>query len=435
MATPEMAFEILSRNGSTIASNDSLPQRPHYEVNLGTLEYVDPYDHNLMCAICHSPFVLPVKLDCEHVFCQRCINQAIKHQHQNSRSCPSCRRRIGSSPVTRVLKILDRILDELLVKCPFQVLGCIEEMPRCRVQDHLLRYCNYSEVDCPNESCGLPLQRKDMKGTKCLHYLVHCEDCGLEMMERDLESHRTLKCEFRKANCPDCREQVLIQNLETHIERCPEAIFPCTAAGYGCEFIARQTNLEEHLKQCALAKLVPFLKLQNDRLEAHESAIKHLRHRNSILETSFSTMNDSLGPSANFIDAPENLVSPSDPGPFDSTAHHLLSLHESLREEVSRVSAAVSELDAKAGVMVMNESLRRKEDFIHTNATIGGMRAQLHWLVSARLQNQQRVATLRMQTSDAESGVGASSTTAGPSGAMTLPIRRLSDSNRQDPKL
>ncbi|KAI9836372.1 MAG: hypothetical protein M1819_001401 [Sarea resinae] len=72
--------------------------------------------------------------------------------------------------------------------------------------------------------------------------------------------------------------------------------------------------------------------------------------------------------------------------------HHLLSLYENLREEVDRVSAAVSELDAKSSVMLMNESLRTKEDMAHTNAALNSMRMQLHWLMSARLQTQPRTA-------------------------------------------
>ena len=77
-------------------------------VDLRGLEYVDEFDHNLLCAICHSAFVLPVKLDCEHVFCQECINQALSH----SDNCPTCRRQISGRPMgVAVPKIIDRILD------------------------------------------------------------------------------------------------------------------------------------------------------------------------------------------------------------------------------------------------------------------------------------------------------------------------------------
>ena len=404
-------------------------------VDFRALEYVGSYDHNLMCAICHSPFVSPVKLSCEHVFCQHCVNQAMRHQPQDLWSCPSCRRKIDAASVTPVPKILHRILEELVVKCPLRKKGCLESMPRCRVQDHVLKYCCYFEVECPDEHCSLSLQRKDVDGARCLHDQIKCCDCKQSIMMRDMKAHRILECEIARTACPHCKDQVLSRHLETHIESCPDAIFPCTAADYGCDFIAKRADLDQHIKHCALAKLTPFLKKQNDRLKAHETALNHLRHKNSVLETSFSTIQETLGPSMNLIDDSSTSEPASDPGPFDSTAHHLLCLHESLREEVTRVSAAVSEIDAKASMVVMNESLRVKEDFAHTNAAIGGIRMQLHWLMSARLQNQQRLALMRTQPSGEDLQIGPSSTVANTGTRSTLPVRRSSDSSRQETKL
>lgn len=404
-------------------------------IDFRALEYIGSYDHNLMCAICHCPFMFPVKLDCEHVFCQRCVNKAMRHQNPGSRSCPSCRRKTEPSSITAVPKILDRILDELLVRCPLRSEGCLEELPRCGVQDHVLKYCDYFEVDCPSGACSLPVQRKDADGTRCLHYSVGCTDCKQSIMKRDLESHRNLYCDSRRAICPDCKDQLLVCDLEGHIEHCLDAIFPCTASGYGCDFIAKRTNLDTHLKRCALAKLMPFLKTQNDRLEAHEAALKHLRHKNSILETSFANIQETLNPSTSSIDTHSSSITAEDPGPFNSTSHHLLCLHESLREEVNRVSVTVSEIDARASMMVMSESLRAKEDFAYTNAAIGGMRAQLHWLVNARLQDQQRVAMVRAQTSGDGLGSGSLSAAANVGESSAVPIRRLSDSARQETKL
>jgi len=332
-------------------------------------------------------------------------------------------------------KILSHILDELRVNCPLKSEGCDDVLARGEVQLHVDKYCAYSEVGCPSEECPLMIQRKDQDMQRCLHAMVRCEDCLRELMERDLEYHRKNTCEIGKSSCPDCHAQVLHRDLEAHIERCPDAMFPCNAAELGCDFIARPTSLDVHLKICPLAKLAPFLKMQNERLEAHEAALKHLRRKNSILETSFSTIQETLSPSANLIDVPSSSGTASDAGPFDSTAHHLLCLHESLRVEVDRVSAAVSEVDAKASMMVINESLRVKEDLSHTNAAIGSMRVQLHWLMSARLQNQQRVAMVRAQSSGESLRTGTSSVQSGVCEGVALPARRQSDSTRQDPKL
>ena len=354
----------------------------------------------------------------------------------SSVNCPSCRRMIHASELTSMPKMLDRMLDDLMVRCPLKDEGCNEQVPRCEVQQHVDKKCAYSEVECPAENCLLSILRKDLEEQRCLHRMLQCEDCNSFFMERDLESHRTLFCEAGRTSCPDCKAQVLLRDIDQHVESCPDAIFPCNAKDYGCDFIARRAALDQHSKTCALAKLVPFLLRQNERLDAHEAALKSLRLRNSILETSFSSFQKTLGFSADIVDAPSSSASPPDASPFDSTVQHLLCLQESLREEVSRVSAAVAELDARTTMTVMNESLRVKEDISHMNAAIGGMRLQLHRLVSARRQSQQRVATMMNQNQIGGAlNPGASSAPQGPSGAYELPIRRLSDSTRQEPKL
>ena len=424
-----------SRSSSPLLSMAAVLQKPKVDpIDLRSLEYVGSFDHNLMCAICHCPFVSPVKLECDHYFCRSCVNQAMTHQTVDARCCPTCRRKTNRTPV-QAPKIIGHILDELKIKCPFYSLGCTEEFTRGSVQNHVDRYCDYSEVACPSLNCSRTVERKDVTANRCLHHVVRCKDCRFSFMERDLKYHRIVQCTRGKVDCPDCKTKVLRVDLEKHIDHCPEAIFPCQAASYGCNFESKSTNLDRHLAICPLAKLAPFLKVQNERLDAHEAALRHLQHKNSILESSFASIQESLGPSGSLVNAPSGPRDSSESAPFDSTAHHLLCLHESLREEVSRVSAAVSELDAKASMMVMNESLRTKEDLTHTNAAIGGMRMQLHWLMSARLQNQQRMA-LGRTPSPGEGTVAGSSTSPGyPLGPGNIPMRRLSDSTRQETKL
>lgn len=379
MADPATSNNVPYHRSPPLLSNAVSPPRPQLNpVDLRALEYVESYDHNLMCAICYCPFVNPVRLECEHVFCQRCVNDAIKDLRTNSINCPSCRRRIGQTTISPMPKILQLILDELIVKCPLSTEGCSAVVQRCEVQKHVDKYCAYSEVGCPSDDCLLSIFRKDLGKKRCLHSVVQCEDCEHSFMERDLDTHRTFHCKASSTVCPDCRTPLFLRDVDRHVDDCPDAIVPCTAAHYGCNFTASRISIDEHLRNCALSKLMPFLRMQNDRLDAHETELKQLRHKTSILETSFSSIQETLSSSANLIDAPPSSASPSDAGLFDSTAHHLLCLHESLREEVTRVSAAVSDLDAKASLAIMNERLRVREDLSQTNAAITSIRIQLH---------------------------------------------------------
>jgi hypothetical protein len=121
---------------------------------------------------------------------------------------------------------------------------------------------------------------------------------------------------------------------------------------------------------------------------------------------------------------------------------YLLSLHESLREEVSRLSHAITDLDARASMAILNESMRIKEDMAHTSAAINTIRMQIHWLLNPRLQQSHRFASAAASSS-AGAGQGAG-TAAGPSSGPaarfaydgeSMPSRRLSDGGREGTKL
>ncbi|MCJ1236557.1 hypothetical protein MMC14_004538 [Varicellaria rhodocarpa] len=415
----------------------SAPASRSKPVDLRSLEYIEEFDHNLLCAICHSAFVVPVKLDCEHVFCQECINQALSH----SENCPTCRKRITGRPMgVAVPKLIDRILDGLIVKCPLE--GCADTVARGAIQAHVDQYCDYTEVKCPWDRCALKARRKDARKTWCTHTMLLCRDCREDIMERDLEDHREKSCKSRQAVCSHCNSEVLYQDLQTHISQCPDASLSCEAAPYGCDFKGKREILNEHLLTCPLNKLGPFLKDQKTRLEDHEVALKHLRQKNSIMEASLVTLTDVLSIDIVNTSTPSSSTAESGSAPFDSTADHLLSLHESLRAEVERVSSAITELDAKANMMVMNESLRNKEEMAHTNAALGNVRIQLHWLMNAKLQSQQRTSMVETQTSSRNAGpsmlgrgIGSPADMEGETLLAGRPIRKSSDSMRQETKL
>ena len=420
------------------------------EIDMRALEYVEEFDHNLMCPICHCPFVTPVKLDCDHVFCQECITHALAVQEVEARSCPSCRKKLNGRTVMAVPKLIDRILDELVVKCPLREDGCTETMSRGSVQGHIDRYCDYTPIRCPWERCALKARRKDADKSWCQHTMLSCRDCREDIMERDLEHHRNVLCQRRKTSCPDCKTEMLSSELAEHLTICPKARFPCDAASYGCDFIGRPEALEQHLATCPLHKLTPFLVEQKSRLEAHEMALKHLQQKNSLYESSFATIQEALNPSPLLGNRPgssdpeaTNLLSLQQ-SVRELEATHLSSLHQLLREEVQRVSNAVSELDAKASMMIMNESLRNKEDMAHTNAAISTVRMQVHWLMSHRMRDYSQQRSGMIQTPGAgaaggssmsRSGGSTSSEDAGGSERMasvaSQPVRRLSDVTRQ----
>ena len=275
-----MATTILRTSPSSprFASANVLPSRPSLKtVDLRSLEYVSPYDDNLMCPVCHSPFVGPVELECEHFFCLGCIGEALHHQQTDKKSCPICRKELGPNLYSFAPKVLYRILDDLKVKCPMSCDGCLHQGRRSDIQIHLDKYCLYREAVCPSKICSLRILRKDSLDGKCHHCLVQCESCDELFMELDIEFHRSTNCNFANLLCPHYRGTLAPHGLKLHLVACPRVVVCCSAAAIGCDFKGPRSTLEEHTMRCPLAKLLPFFEKQSRRLDDQGRHIRELR--------------------------------------------------------------------------------------------------------------------------------------------------------------
>ncbi|KAH8696434.1 putative TRAF-like signal transducer [Talaromyces proteolyticus] len=158
-------------------------------VDLRALEYVSKYDEHLMCPICHCPFVRPLRLQCDHVFCQKCLNDAITSANSDPRNfrCPSCRSR-ASEIFGNVPRILINMCDDVQVRCPYSGEGCKEVMSRGHVQLHVDKHCDYRLLECPSLTCTQKTRKKNMTAErKCMHMVLRCEACEEGVMEQDLE--------------------------------------------------------------------------------------------------------------------------------------------------------------------------------------------------------------------------------------------------------
>ncbi|MCJ1409264.1 hypothetical protein MMC19_003343 [Ptychographa xylographoides] len=190
--------------------------------------------------------------------------------------------------------------------------------------------------------------------------------------------------------------------------------------------------------------LAPFLASQKTRLDEHSAALTQLRRENSVFRASLSNMQEMLGlrSSEATYDRPASDQLRTTQPSSETTEAHLLALHEDMRQEVAQLSQAISALDAKASTMIVNQGLCQTEEMAHANGVIGNLRMQVQYLIEAK-QREQRAAMMRSR-STAESGAATLARvrdgSAGPAGGVEAsangpPVRRLSDSNRQDPKL
>lgn len=122
--------------------------------------------------------------------------------------------------------------------------------------------------------------------------------------------------------------------------------------------------------------------------------------RPADLPQPFTTDFDLPSPSAAFPPPAAN-------GPYVSPLHHLLSMHESLRDELSRMQAALQELDGRHSMQSLNENLRTREEISYLGAQVAGLSRQVHWLTSAQLQRQSRSGTPAASGSSSSDMAGA----------------------------
>ncbi|KAF2813572.1 uncharacterized protein BDZ99DRAFT_259266 [Mytilinidion resinicola] len=441
--------------------------RTQAPVDIRLLEYVPKCDSNLVCLICQCPFDIPTMLACDHVFCRECLDHAFRAQDHRSKRCPTCRTHVDpkKEPIP-VPRILLSMLEDLMVKCPNTKAGCTWLNKRDGVQNHVDLYCGFSTVECPAGDCRFSVLQKDFhKG--CLHYTVSCELCYTSIMKKDLEEHQRTVCAQRMIKCPHCEVEMLRLDLKVHIKDvCQFAPTACPGAIVGCGHTCDRRFVPAHAKTCSMATMAPFFQAQKTRLDDQEAAQKLLQRKVDILEGGFTNISNIVYPTNSSDDSSFPVTNPLDPNaaeplpetpdfrlppasfpppaastnnppppPFDISTHHLLSLHESLREEVGRIANDLASLEGRTHLLILNENQRAKEEMLHTSAAINSLRTQVHWLLSARLQ--QGRASASGGASASAGGSGSASVPAGSSlGSASLgPLRRLSDSTRQDTKL
>lgn len=213
----------------------------------------------------------------------------------------------------------------------------------------------------------------------------------------------------------------------------------------------KRAELGTHEQSCPLITIGPYFEAQNSRLDSMELTVRHLQQRNEILDDGLASVRSTLVESSRAFSAQhnsqhsDNTSSPAmselsdantripstDPDTTTNATTYLLSLHESLREEVAQMSHAITDLDARASMAIMNECLRLKEDMAHTNAAVNSIRMQVGWLMNPRLHQGQRT----QNGSDSTTAAGTSAGVGPSNSPGLLRPRRSSDTGREGTKL
>ncbi|KAF8461353.1 hypothetical protein BDZ91DRAFT_851056 [Kalaharituber pfeilii] len=329
------------------------------EVDLHSLNYLSPVDHNLCCPICRSPLVDPVYTSCLHTFCSSCITRAL----ERSQTCPVDRSILSPDDVSPAPIMIANLVNELAVLCPNSELGCPFTCARYLLEGHLNQDCDFVYVDC--RGCDDRVLRRDA-GKECLHQLQECPNCFEQVRKMDLEAHDK-ECPGLQGTCQHCGAEFMRPHIKEHELSCDEATISCTSSSLGCPWTGRRRELSSHQTACPFTFLRPVLQSHAERITKLELENRTLRKKIDLLTPR----------------KPQNEVDES--LSFDDQAYQLLTEQEHIRQDMDRLSATLGELEIKQGMLLMNESLRTKEELAGIRAAINGIRMQIHWLLTARV--------------------------------------------------
>ena len=145
-------------------------------------------DDNLLCPICGIVLKDPVQCQNEHHFCRSCIEM---HLHENSETCPVCKRHLTRETLGKPPRVLTNMLGGLKIRCNHANRGC-RELVQLEVLHHHVKSCGYSPTHCTNPGCSEVINRHDK------------------------ERHENQICRFGLLVCEDCKEQVLRKSSRVH---------------------------------------------------------------------------------------------------------------------------------------------------------------------------------------------------------------------------
>jgi TNF receptor-associated factor 5 len=421
------AGEFLNTQGRSSRKTTSL--NLVHTIQLRALTYVDTVDENLMCSICRCPLVDPITTSCDHTFCFECIEESLLH---NS-TCPIDRSPLDSKATLQgqTPKIIRNQLDSLRAKCPC----CDAAIARSMLENHMEKYCPDSMMRCPGKNtevgCEHLIKRK-LSNKGCLHYYTDCPDCHESLFRVDLDEHRETTCAKRMGNCTECGVDILRCKRSEHEDECPDVVAPCRWTCYGCRHQAKRKDLHLHADECSFRFVGPLAEMLKKEIGDLRSEVRtltetnqHQERRIKFLEKGERATRD-FGRPLDYADisnqALASLPEPSNAEPLSSGHEYLLSLLEAQESNLSRLSASMTELEAKQTTMLFNETIPIKNELAEIRSMQQTTSMHVRWLMRFRIQENNR----RYAPGPGPSG-GGSEGGGGSSGDSVLP-RRLSDS-------
>ncbi|CAM4945440.1 unnamed protein product, partial [Rotaria socialis] len=120
-------------------------------ISSSSYEYTDreSIDSDLICLLCHNPFIDPIVTQCDYTYCRQCIEQDMG----NGSHCPSqsCNQLLSTDHLTPPSRLVVSMLDRLKVRCQLCEKSNIN---RGTFDEHIKTSCSEYRIDCPGKNIG-----------------------------------------------------------------------------------------------------------------------------------------------------------------------------------------------------------------------------------------------------------------------------------------
>ena len=218
------------------------------------LEFLDKIPAFSVCPICAGVARNALQATCcGQIFCSGCVISSSNKErsHKRHRTCPRCRRHpMGHCYPDRNV---DRLIEELHVKCANHLSGCEWTGELRNIKTHE-KVCVHAIAPCPNK-------------------------CGEKLPRHKLSEHTTGRCGMRAHACPECGLQDTFVHITTeHIHECPNVSIVCT--NEGCEEAFKRKEKREHTSVCPKEVLLcPYMAVGCTACMKREELDNHKRER------------------------------------------------------------------------------------------------------------------------------------------------------------
>lgn len=361
------------------------PPRPDApRIDWQSLEYVNPVDENLLCAICKTPFAFPASANgCRHTFCTKCLRSHLRIQReldQDAPSCPLCRTELidqgWNEFYSRGDRIVEAMVDELVVKCPEEL--CSWTGPRRSLTTHFTT-CEYVLIPCVDIVCQKLIMRRSQE-QECLHYGEPCHLCESDIEVADRYKHLTKICSKTMVECDMCAESVERGDLPAHTEICLRRTpVACKYKSLGCRYQNIRESVDEHMQHCVYAMIRSVRDEVNKNLQELENKMETIQSEHAALREAVKGQENTciVGDLSLSQDHRER-------------AQFMLETFDQIDKKISDLGQVVVTRDQQNAAMLHHEVMPIKDQLSEIRSQMGILSMHVRWLMDVQRTRQRQ---------------------------------------------